>query len=167
MQERLSIIYSRRSVRSYTSEPVDQDDIHELMEAAMAAPSANNSKPLHFLLIEDRATLKALSAVHPYGKMLEKAPLGIAVCGDPSISNWWVQDCSAATENLLIAAAGLGLGAVWLGVHGRSEREEEIRDMLHVPKKLGILCLVAAGHPVNTSEARTQFDDSRIHRSGW
>ena len=133
----------------------------------MAAPSANDNKPWHFVLIEDGPTLKVLSALHPYGKMLKKAPLGIAVCGDPSLSSWWVQDCSAAMENLLIAAAGLGLGAVWLGVHGRPEREEKIREVLHIPKELGILCLVAAGHPVQTPEARTQFDDGRIHRGGW
>ncbi len=167
MDDRLSILYSRRSVRDYTSERIGQDDVRELLQAAMAAPSASNSKPWHFVVIEDAAMLSSLSDVHPYAKMLKKAPLGIAVCGDPSRSSWWVQDCSAATENLLIAASGLGLGAVWLGVHGRSDREAKVRDLLGVPEDIGVLCLISVGHPVRVPEPRSQYDESRIHRGSW
>jgi nitroreductase len=167
MDSRLNIIFCRRSVRSYTSEPIGKDDIRSLMEAAMAAPSANNGQPWHFVVVENRQVLQKLAGVHPFGKMLAEAPLGIAVCGDPSLSSWWVQDCSAATENILIAAAGLGLGAVWLGVHGDAEREEAIREVLKLPEALGILCLVSVGHPADKTQARTRYNGSRIHRESW
>ena len=95
------------------------------------------------------------------------AALAIAVCGDPAISGWWVQDCSAATENILVAAAGLGLGAVWLGCHGRPEREQVIRDVLGIPQDVHVLSLLPIGHPAEEKEARTQYDPARVHADQW
>ena len=108
MDPRLDILFARRSIRKYTGEPVTDDEITSLLEAGMAAPSASNRKPWHFCLIVDKTALKNLAEAHPYGKMLAQAELAIAVCGDPAISSWWVQDCTAATENILVAASGLG-----------------------------------------------------------
>lgn len=167
MDSRLNIIFSRRSIRQYTPEPVSQADLTSLLEAGMAAPSASNKKPWHFVVVTDRATLQSLADAYPYGKMLAHAPLAIAVCGDPAISDWWVQDCTAATENILVAAAGLGLGAVWLGCHGRDEREQATREILHIPEAMGVLSLLSVGHPAEQKEARTQYDAARVHSNQW
>jgi len=167
MDDRLHIIFSRRSIRRYTGEPVDEADITSLLEAGMAAPSASNSKPWHFCTVTDKRALQALADAHPYGKMLPGAALAIAVCGDPAMSDWWVQDCTAATENILIAAAALGLGAVWLGCHGRPEREQEIRRVLGIPKRIGVLSLLSIGHPGEEKQARTQYNPARVHTNKW
>jgi nitroreductase len=167
LDERLAIIYARRSIRRYSPEPVGDELTRELLEAAMAAPSASNLRPWHFVTITDRSRLQELADAHPHGKMLPQARLAIAVCGDPEISKWWVQDCTAATENILIAAAGLGLGAVWLGVQGRPEREDAVRRILSIPPAVGVLSLISMGWPAEQKESRTQFDPDRVHREAW
>lgn len=134
----------------------------------MAAPSASNRKPWHFVVVTDRQKLDALAEAHPYGKMLFEAPLCIGVCGDTTISQrFWVQDCSAATENLLIAAAALDLGAVWLGVHPSKERVAEISKVLSIPENIVPLNLISIGHPAEQKEPRTQYDEARVHRENW
>ena len=167
MDPKLDLLFARRSIRRYTDEPVSKADIQSLLEAGMAAPSGSNMKPWHFVVVTDKATLRALADAHPYGKMLAHAALAIAVCGDPGISGWWVQDCSAATENILIAAAGLGLGAVWISSHGRPEREQAFRKVLGIPESIGVLSVLSIGHPGEEKEARTQFDAARVHRNRW
>ncbi len=167
MDERLRAIFTRRSIRRYTDEPVDEADLQGLLEASMAAPSSSNRKPWHFVVVTDRENLIALAEVHPYGKMLAGAGAAIAVCGDPDISARWVVDCSAATENILIAAATMGLGAVWLGCHGSPERERAIRGVLGIPSSIGVLSLLSIGHPAEEKEARTQYDPNRVHRNHW
>jgi nitroreductase len=114
------------------------------------------------------AQLDRLASIHPYGKMLSSAGLCIVVCGDRDISpDFWVQDCSAATENILVAAAMLGLGAVWLGVHPRADRERELKQFFGIPDHVGLLCLIAVGHPAERPVARTQYDEHRVHRGRW
>ena len=151
----------------YTDEAVSEGELQNLLEAGMAAPSASNRKPWRFVVVSDRETLDALAVAHPYGKMLARAGAAIAVCGDPGISSWWVQDCSAATENILVAAAALGLGAVWLGSHGNPEREEAIRAVLGIPDEIGVLSLLSIGHPAEQKEHRTQYDARRVHKNRW
>ena len=168
MDPRLSALFSRRSVRTYSGEPVSEADVKALLEAGMAAPSASNRMPWHFVAVTEPATLVQLAAIHPYGKMLSTAGLCIGVCGDRDISpDFWVQDCSAATESILVAAAMLGLGAVWLGVHPRAERERELKQFFGIPDHVGLLCLIAVGHPVQRPPARTQYDEPRVHRGRW
>ena len=167
MDSRLKIIFSRRSIRRYTADPVSDADVTSLLQAGMAAPSAANKKPWHFVTVTDPGALKALAEKHPYGKMLPSAALAIVVCGDPSISSWWVQDCSAATQNILLAANGLGLGAVWLGCHGEPEREQAVRDVLGIPADIAVLNILSVGHPDEAKEARTQYDPARAHSGGW
>jgi nitroreductase len=168
MDSRLNCIFKRRSIRAYTSEPVSEEDIQGLLEAAMAAPSASNKKPWHFVVATRRDVLDALAEAHPYGKMLSQATLAVAVCGDPSVSErYWVQDCSAATENLLLAASELGLGAVWLGCHPREDRKRAVGAVLGVPDSVEILSLLSIGHPDEHKEARTQYDAERVHSESW
>ena len=167
MDPRLDAIFCRRSIRAYTQEAVSEKEINSLLEAGMAAPSASNGKPWHFVVTTDRETLRRLADQHPYGKMLAGAGLGIAVCGDPAISKWWVQDCGAATENILIAASALGLGAVWLGCHGAPERERAIQNALGIPEQIGVLSLLSIGNPAEKRQARTQYDPARVHKDRW
>ena len=167
-QELIQTIFARRSIRSYTAEPIDEAHIQTLLEAAMAAPSASNIKPWHFVVVSDRQTLDDLAEDHPYGKMLFEAPLCIAVCGDSTVSaGYWVQDCSAATENLLLAVVALGLGAVWLGVHPLEERVVAVREVLNLPETIVPLNLISIGHPAEQKESRTQYDGRRVHREHW
>ncbi len=161
-------ILSRRSIRKYTSKPVSRHDVKMMLEAAMAAPSASNLKPWHFVVVTGRETLGKLAEVHPHGKMLSEAPLCIAVCGDLTISeSFWVQDCSAATENLLLAASALGLGSVWLGVYPRQDRVDNIRKVLKLPETVMPLNLISIGHPAEEKEPRTQYDEARVHLQHW
>jgi len=164
----MEAIFARRSIRTYTGEPVSREVITELLEAGMAAPSSNNRKPWHFIVIRDRVTLTKLAETHPHGKMMSEAAAVIAVCGDTTISpDFWVQDCAAATENILVAVAALGLGAVWLGCHPREERVSAIKAVLDVPGHFGILSLISIGHPGEKKEPRTQYDPKRIHNEKW
>jgi nitroreductase len=162
----IDTIFSRRSIRRYTEEQVSEKEIKTILEAAMAAPSASNRKPWHFVVVTERETLNRLAEAHKYAKMLNEAPLCVSVCGDQSVSErFWVQDCSAATENLLLAVTALGLGAVWCGVHPSQERVEEIRKILGIDAPFVPLNLIAIGHPAK--EPRTQYDEGRIHREKW
>jgi len=167
-QELIQTIFSRRSIRSYTAQLVGEEQVATLLRAAMAAPSASNLKPWHFVVVTKRETLDSLAEMHPFGKMLFEAPLGIAVCGDPAISaHYWVQDCSAATENLLLAATALGLGAVWLGVYPKEERLKAIRDILGIPEAIVPLNFISIGYPAELKEPRTQYDAARAHPERW
>jgi nitroreductase len=164
----IKTILARRSIRKYTAEPVSEMDVKTILEAAMAAPSASNLKPWHFIVVTDRQILDELARVHPHAKMLSEAPLCIAVCGDTAISaSVWVQDCSAASQNLLLAATACGLGAVWLGVYPRQERVNAIREVLNFPETIIPLNLISIGHPAEEKEPRTQYDEQRVHQQHW
>lgn len=164
----LDTIFARRSIRKYTGEPVTEEQVRNLLEAAMAAPSANNSQPWHFVVVQDREQLRRLAEAHPYGRMQAEAALSIAVCADPALSpRYWVQDCSAATENLLLAATSLGLGGVWLGVYPNQDRVAQVKEVLGIPEGIEVLCLVAIGHPAEKKPPRTQFNPQRVHRDRW
>ena len=173
MSNPLDIICARRSIRSYTDESVSEEHIRMLLETAMSAPSAGNRQPWELVVVTEREKLDALADGHPHGKMLYRAPLCIAVCGDPARSfsgieqQYWIQDCCAATENLLIAAAGLGLGTVWLGVHPLVDRQEAIRKTLSIPDHIVPLCLIPVGHPAERKAPRTQYDEAKVHWERW
>jgi nitroreductase len=161
-------ILARRSIRTYTDEPVADDEITKLLEAGMAAPSASNKRPWHFVAVTDRETLDQLAEYGSHWQMLKEAPLSIVVCGDPSISEkYWVQDCSAATENILLAVSMMGLGAVWLGCYPRPERVGPTKKLLGIPDPVEPLSVLSIGHPAEEKEARTQYDEERVHRNGW
>ncbi len=167
-RELVETIFARRSIRKYLTKPVSEKDVKTLLEAAMAAPSASNRKPWHFIAISDRQILNGLAKVHPYGKMLFEAPLCIAVCGDRTISpSSWVQDCSAASENILLTAVALGLGAVWVGVHPREERINPTREVLKIPETIVPLNLISIGHPAEDKEPRTQYSGEKVHHNRW
>ena len=130
MDERLQIIFSRRSIRAYTGEPVSEADITSLLEAGMAAPSAMNRQPWHLVAVTDKQALQALADAISRGGILPDAGLAIVVCGDPSVSAFWLSDCGAASENILVAAAGLGLGGLWMGCQGRADRAPRMGETI-------------------------------------
>lgn len=164
----IDVILARRSIRKYTDEKVTEDDLKKMLEAGMAAPSSMDRKPWHFVVVRDGEILRMLADAHPYGKMLAGASAAIAVCGDEKASpDYWTLDCSASTENILIAASSMGLGAVWLGCHPRHERVGAIRRILGIPDGIGVLSLISIGYPAERKEPRTQYDDSRVHSEKW
>ena len=164
----LEAIFTRRSIRAYTSEPVSEEDLKVILEAAMNAPSASNRQPWHFIVVDDRSKLDALMEVHPYSKMLAQAPLAIVVCGDTKVSSsYWQQDCSAATENLLLAARALGLGTVWLGVYPREDRVNGISRIFQLPAHVKPLAVVAVGHPAEEKGRVDRWQEERVHRNQW
>ena len=166
----MEAIYGRRSIRSYTDETVSDEDVEILLKSAMAAPSAGNQQPWHFVVIDDREILDAIPDFHPYSAMLHEAPLAIAVCGDmdeEKHEGFWVQDCSAAVENLLVAAHARGLGAAWLGVHPDPERVEGAQKLFDLPDRVVPFAIIAIGHPAEEKPPRTYYTADRIHRNRW
>ena len=168
--EAMEAILSRRSIRQYTGEPVLEAVIKELLEAAMSAPSANNEQPWQFVIINDRRILDEIPRFHPYAHMLKEASWAIAVCGDmnlDSMEGYWVQDCSAATENILIAAHAKGLGAVWLGVYPGEDRVKMVQKLLGLPEPVIPLCLISIGYPAEKKPPARRYNESRVHHNRW
>ena len=163
MNEKLDFIFKRRSVRKYTEEPVDTATIKDLLEAAMAAPSANDLRPWAFVVVQDAKKRRELGAVQPWSGMCAKAPLVFAVLGDPAVSEHWVEDCSAATENILLAVTALDLGAVWVAIYPHEEREKQVHSILAIPNNYRILCLIAVGHPVEQKKPRTRYEEKKVY----
>jgi nitroreductase len=166
----LTAIHARRSIRRYTSEAVPEETVNRLLRAAMAAPSAGNEQPWHFIVIRDRALLDAVPQFHPYAAMLKYASVAVLVCGDLTLEKYrgfWVQDCSAAAENLLLAAAAMGLGAVWTAIYPLEERVAGMRDLLRLPENVIPLALVPLGYPAEQPRPVDRFDPSRVHLNGW
>ena len=163
-------IFERRSIRKYTGKPVSDELIEKLLRAAMAAPSAGNQQPWEFVVIKDRNTMDAVTEIHPYSLMLKEAAFAIVVCADlekEKHQGYWPQDCAAATENILIEAQYLGLGAVWLGVYPRQDRVEGVKKLLNLPGRIIPLSIISIGWPAEKKEPIDRFDRTRVHIEKW
>jgi len=163
-------ILSRRSIRSYTTQTVSDEVIKELLEAGMSAPSAGNEQPWHFVIIKNRHIMEHIMKIHPHSGMLKEAPLAILICGDESLQKYqgyWVQDCSAATENILIAVNAKGLGGVWLGVYPIDDRVNGIRKILGMPENVIPFALLSIGYPSEKKPPANRYNESRIHHDIW
>jgi nitroreductase len=170
VMETMEAIMGRRSIRRYKDEPVPPALIEQILRAAMCAPSANDEQPWRFIVVTDRQTLDHIPSVHPYAAMLREAPAAILVCGDTTLeksSGYWVVDCAAATQNLLVAAHALGLGTVWLGVYPREQRMHDIGVMFGLPEHVKTLALVAVGYPAEKKPAIDRYDSSRVSWNKW
>ncbi len=166
----MDAIFSRRSIRKYTSEPVKDEDIRKLLEAAMAAPSAGNGQPWHYLIINDRDSLDRISEIHPHSAMMREAPVAIIVCAEPELSNYkhfWVQDCSAATQNILLMAREIGLGSVWLGLYPEVDILDELRKIFNLPENIMPFSIIPVGYSAEKKEPVDRFKESRIHINNW
>ena len=166
----MDAIYRRRSIRRFKDVPVDKKTLLSFVKAGMNAPSAGNQRPWRFVVITDRKILDELPNVHPYAAMMKEATAAILVCGDLDLESkkgYWVQDCSAATENILLEIADTGYGGCWLGVYPREERVEGLRRLLNIPENVVPLSLIAVGVPAEQKQAKDEFDESRITYDRW
>ena len=168
----LENIHNRKSVRQFTSEPVSDEHIQTMLKAAMAAPSAVNFQPWRFVVITEREQLDAMAELLPFAKMLKQAPLAIVVCGETTWfegndNPYWQQDCSAATQNLLLAAEALGLGAVWTGVYPDAQHAGDLSTFLGLPSTVQPLCAIPIGHHDGTTQPKDKWKPENIHYEKW
>lgn len=172
-QDVLSVIHARKSVRQYTGEPAGREELQTLVKAGMAAPTAMDKRPWAFVVVTDGAVLAKLAEELPHSRMIVKAGAAIVVAGDLKKAgrgreqDFWVQDCSAATENILLAAEAMGLGAVWTGMYPVRERVEYVQKVLGIPEDVIPLSVIAVGHPTGAEGPKDKFDPSNIHWEKW
>ncbi len=166
----LETLMTRTSIRSYTDRAVSADTIELLLRAGMAAPTAVNKQPWHFVVVTDRAVLDSLGGNGRQSQMWKESPLAIAVCGDMEkalegpAQDFWIQDCSAATENILLAAHALGLGAVWTGCYPMEERVANVRKVLNLPETIVPLCVIVMGYPGENPEPKDKWKPENVTR---
>jgi len=164
----LSVIYNRKSVRNFIPDkPVREVDIQKIVKAGMSAPSGRDIRPWDILVIDDREMLDSLAAGLPYAKMLETAPLAIVVCGDSTRSSYWYLDCSAVTENILLAVEALGLGAVWTAAYPYEDRMKVIMRNTGLPAHIQPLAVIPVGYPAGNFEPKDKYDETKIHYNKW
>ncbi len=166
----LETIHTRRSIRKYRDRPVPEELIQKLLAAAMQAPSARNEQPWQFVVIDDRTMLAKIPEFMPNAAMAAQAPLAILVCGDLGLEKspgYWVVDCAAAVENLLLAAHALGLGAVWCGVYPRDKRMDGLQQLVGLPKNVIAHSLVVLGYPAEQAPPEDRYRSERVYHNRW
>jgi nitroreductase len=167
----MEAILGRRSIRRYEEREVEPEKVEQLLRAAMAAPSAGNQQSWRFVVVTDRGQLDRLAAATEYSGMLKRAPLAIVVCGDTTSEkypeDYWVEDCSAAMENLLVAAHAIGLGACWLGYHPRGERKARAREILGLPEGIDTLGVASIGYPAEGKPPGERYRTDFVHQDRW
>lgn len=163
----MEAIYSRRSIRKYLSEPVSMEQVEQLLRAAMYAPSAGNEQPWHFVVVHNREKLTTITQYHPYTQMLHEAPLAIVPCADlrdvKYDGNFWIQDMSAAIQNLLLEAEDMGLGTCWCGVYPNQALVENTKALLSLPEWLVPVAIVAVGYPAEVRAVKERYHSDRVH----
>ena len=163
-------IMTRRSVRAYTSAPVADDQLHRILACGMQAPSACNEQPWQFVVVRDKALLAQVGAINPYAAYAKSAPLAILVAGDKGLDKcggYWIEDCSACAQNMLLAAHALGLGAVWTGIYPLPERIAGFQKLFALPEAVIPMALLVVGHPASTPAPQDRFRDERVHNEKW
>ena len=171
--EAIQNIMTRVSVREFTGEKISEAQLDTLLRAAMAAPSAMNKQPWAFIVVTDEAKIAALGEALPYSRCSNKPAVAIIPCGDLSkalegeMANFWINDVSAATENLLLAAHSMGLGAVWTGLHPDMNRAKMVQEMLGLPEHIIPLCVVPVGVPAEQPDVKDKYNPENIHYNEW
>ena len=168
--EIMEALRTRRSIRKFEDRPVPEETVRQVLDMAMMAPSAGNAQPWQFVVVDDRALLNRVADIHPYVKMAPHAPLGVLVCGDLSkekYAGYWVQDCSAAMQNLLLAAHGLGLGAVWTAIHPMEDRVAAYTKLFNLPEHIIPLGFAPLGWPAQAPKSRSRYLEDRIHHNTY
>jgi nitroreductase len=166
----MNSILRRRSIRQYTGQKIQAEHIKKILEAAMSAPSAGNEQPWHFIIVNDTQMLERLSQIHRHASMVKHAAAAIVVCGDLNLEikkGMWVQDCSAATENILIEVEELNLGAVWVGVYPREDRIKHVQKLFDLPINVIPMSIVPIGYPAENFDTYSRYDESRVHYEAW
>lgn len=156
-------IFLRKSVRDYTDQEVSKETLELLVKAGMAAPSGKNIQPWSFVIVSDRNTLDKMAEGLPYAKMLKKARHAIIVCGDVEKSSYWYLDCSAASQNILLAIEAMGLGGVWTAAYPYDDRIQVVRDAISLPENIIPLNVIPVGHPKGMEKAKDKWDAEKVH----
>ncbi len=168
--DKLKHILDRRSIRQYTDQKIDSKDIKTILTAAMYAPSAVNMQPWHFVVIDDPVRMEKIMEIHPHARMLQSASHAIVVCGDEQLQHgdgYWVVDCGAATQNLLLAAQIVGLGSCWVGIHPREERKTSFSRLLKLPPHVLPFALVALGYAEEQKPRPERFHAEKVKHNTW
>lgn len=169
----LNNMMTRTSIRAYQDTPVSDTIIEKILRAGMAAPTARDTRPWSFIVVKDTALLSQIAQANPNAGMAAEAPLAIVVCGDMSKTlegparEYWVDDCSAATENILLAAHALGLGAVWTGFYPNMDRVNAINPILNIPEGQVVLCVIPMGYPAEEKTPKDKWNPDNIHYDRW
>jgi len=166
----LQAIFTRRSIRKFTGEPVSDEDMQTLLKAGFSAPSAHNYQPWHFVVVKNPSALEQIAAKHPYAKMLPQAGCCIIVCGDEEKQNMkglLIEDCSAAIQNILLAAHGIGLGAVWCGLYPIPQLTKVVAETINLPEKIEPIGMVVVGHKVEERPSEDRYDQTKVHYDQW
>lgn len=167
----IETIHNRKSVRTFTDQPVSQEDLTTLVKAGMAAPSGKDVRPWEFIILTDREKLNALADTLPYAKMLAHAPAAIIVCGNNDTANggsfYWYLDCSAATQNILLAAESMGLGGTWTAAYPYEERMNPVSAILELPANIRPLNVIPIGYPRGEQKTKNKFNPDKIHLDKW
>ncbi len=166
----IDIIKKRRSIRSFTAQKVEREKLQLILEAAMYAPSAVNKQPWQFIVVNDRQIMNKIMEVHPNSKMLNTANLCILICGDlqqQHDTGYWIADCAAATENMLLAASSLGLGSCWVGIYPREARMLAMREIFSLPLHIEAFAVVALGYPAEDKKTPERFHSEKIYFNQW
>jgi nitroreductase len=168
----LNNIFNRKSVRKYTDEEIYKEDLITILKAGMSAPSTCNFQPWQFIVIQNKKTLEDMANIHKYAKMFKNAKAGIIVLGNmektlKDFEEYWVEDCSAATENILLSIEALGLGAVWTGIYPVNERINKLKDYFDLPENIVPFALLSIGYPKGPQSVKNKWDETKIHWEKW
>lgn len=164
----IEAINTRRSIRKFTDEPVSEAKIRTLIESGMNAPSARNTQPWHFMVIKNRETIDRMIEYCPNGSLMKGADTAILVLGDLNDTDeYFVIDCAAAVQNVLLAAHSVGLGTCWIGVYPREPRVEGLKNLFNLPDKIVPHSLIAVGYPAEKKGANNNFREDRLHIEKW
>lgn len=166
----MTAILTRRSIRKYTGVPIKEDELKTILEAGFHGPSAHNLRPISFVVINDKQQLEVIAKFHPYAKMLPQAGCGIVVCGDinkQSREGFLVEDCSAAIENMLLAAHSLNLGAVWCGLYPQKELTDGFTELLKLPENIIPIGIIVTGNKAEEVVPLNRYDAAKIHYNNW
>lgn len=163
-------ILERRTIRKYSDKVISDETVTEIIRAGMYAPSAGNQQSWEFLVIKNSDNISRIREFHPYAGMVESAGALILVCGNTNrevFSGYWVQDCSAAVQNMLLAAHDMGIGSVWLGIHPMQDRIEGAKKLFDLPPGIEPLSLIAFGYPAESIKQPERFNSEYIHIDKW
>jgi nitroreductase len=163
-------ILTRRSIRKYTSQKIDQDLVDKIIKAGMYAPSAVNKQPWHFIVFTDRKSMKEIMNVHQSSAMLAEAQTAILICYDENLQHddgYGAVDCSNATQNMLLAAHALGIGACWIGIYPRQNRMEALHTIFGLPQHVKAFAVIALGYPDEKKQVAQRYKPERIHFEKW
>lgn len=164
------IILTRRSIRKYKDIPVEDEKVNEILKAAQYAPSAVNKQPWHFILIDDKNIFEKIMEIHPNAKMLSTAVKAILICGDEHLQHgegYWIADCGAATQNILLTAHSLGVGSCWIGVYPREQRMKAIAKLFALPTHVKPFAIVSLGYPDEEISVPERYDKSKVFNNKW